>query len=244
MAEENKYLKLARMARADRNSEDAKKYYDMVRTEDPENVEAKFFYSFYRLMEGTKGEAYGVFIDLCNSTKSTMSLLSVSEMSDDEKKAFVKDVFENLEDAYDVTVLADRSVNSGGHYRDLGNILEQTADAILNWLEKTYGKDDVDVIVMNYTFLKNRLTYGFDNIANAPNGYKLGDEIEEQYSSIPEVMEIAVQCWRYGAELERKYHVYVSDKKAAERYAEKIKKYKPDYVLPEKPVCFKSVGVH
>ena len=47
MSEISKYLKLARTAREEDNSEDAKRYYDMVRTEDPENGEAKFFYAYY-----------------------------------------------------------------------------------------------------------------------------------------------------------------------------------------------------
>ena len=38
--------------------EEYKKYYDMVRTEDPDNVEAKFFYSYYRMFSDTQGHAY------------------------------------------------------------------------------------------------------------------------------------------------------------------------------------------
>lgn len=56
MNERNKYLKPARTAREEDNTEDAKKYYDMVRTDDPENGEAKFFYAYYSLYEGKNGE--------------------------------------------------------------------------------------------------------------------------------------------------------------------------------------------
>ncbi len=62
-----KYLTLARRAKSENNSEDAKKYYDMVRTEDPENKEARFFYPYYRLWEATKGEWYRAYIDFCNA---------------------------------------------------------------------------------------------------------------------------------------------------------------------------------
>ena len=39
--ENNKYLVLARQARAEGNSEDAKTYYNKVREENPEDGEAK-----------------------------------------------------------------------------------------------------------------------------------------------------------------------------------------------------------
>ena len=50
--EESKNLKLARMARKENNSEDGKLFYGKVREEDPENVEAKYFYAYYSLYEG------------------------------------------------------------------------------------------------------------------------------------------------------------------------------------------------
>ena len=48
MEAQNKYLVLARRAREEGNAEDARRYYDILRTEDPDNAEAKFFYSYYR----------------------------------------------------------------------------------------------------------------------------------------------------------------------------------------------------
>ena len=46
---ESKYLTLARQARADGNSEDAKNFYNKLREENPESGEAKFFYAYYAL---------------------------------------------------------------------------------------------------------------------------------------------------------------------------------------------------
>lgn len=69
---ENKYLKLAREARSEGNSEDAKKFYDLVRTEDPENGEAKFFYAYYALYEVTNGEIAKRFTNLCNALKTSV----------------------------------------------------------------------------------------------------------------------------------------------------------------------------
>ena len=63
---DEKYLRLAREARAENNSEDAKRYYDMVRTENPDNGEAKFFYGLYSLYEGKNIEIAKRFANLCN----------------------------------------------------------------------------------------------------------------------------------------------------------------------------------
>lgn len=85
MSEISKYLKLARTAREEDNSEDAKKYYDVVRTEDPENGEAKFFYAFYALYEGKNGEIPKRFSNLCTVLKSSIKLIQESDSSNEEK---------------------------------------------------------------------------------------------------------------------------------------------------------------
>ena len=67
---DTKYLKLARTARDENNGEDAKKFYDMVRVEDPENGEAKFFYQYYSLYEGKNIEIANRFIKLVKAGSS------------------------------------------------------------------------------------------------------------------------------------------------------------------------------
>ncbi len=79
-----KYLTLARRARSENNSEDAKKYYDMVRTEDPDNKEARFFYPYYRLWDSKKGDWCNVYVDLCNAT---LNLIKSLESGDAELAA-------------------------------------------------------------------------------------------------------------------------------------------------------------
>ena len=82
---ENKYLRLAREARAEDNSEDAKKYYDMVRTDDPTNGEAKFFYAYYALHEGKNGEIALRFENLCKVVAPSIARVADSELSQEEK---------------------------------------------------------------------------------------------------------------------------------------------------------------
>lgn len=88
----SKYLINARNAREEKNSEDAKRFYDMVRTEDPDNAEAKFFYSYYSLREGTNGEIALRFGRLCNVVIPTIKALAKSEDSKEEKMSVLKAV--------------------------------------------------------------------------------------------------------------------------------------------------------
>lgn len=90
MSEETKYLKLARAAREENNSEDAKKFYDMVRIDDPENGEAKFFYMYYSLYEGKNGEIASRFIKLVNVLDTSVKFIAQSSDTEDEKLKIVK----------------------------------------------------------------------------------------------------------------------------------------------------------
>ena len=72
--ENNKYLILARQARAEGNSEDAKTYYNKVREESPEDGEAKFFYAYYALYEGKNGEIPQRFSNVCQAVFSALKM--------------------------------------------------------------------------------------------------------------------------------------------------------------------------
>lgn len=96
MSEESKYLKLARAARDESNGEDAKKFYDMVRTDDPENGEAKFFYQFYSMYEGKNGELASRFSKLVNVLDSSVKFISLSADSENEKMALLKSIVDSF----------------------------------------------------------------------------------------------------------------------------------------------------
>ena len=87
---ENKYLRLARVARDEDNGEDAKKFYDMVRVEDPDCGEAKFFYQYYSLYEGKNGEIASRFIKLVNVLNSSVKMISESSDTEEDKLETVK----------------------------------------------------------------------------------------------------------------------------------------------------------
>ena len=86
------FLSLAREARAENNAEDAKKYYEKVREEDPESVEAKFFQSYYSMYEGKNGEVPSRFIKLCKSIETSMIKLKTSDMTTEEQVRSLSDI--------------------------------------------------------------------------------------------------------------------------------------------------------
>lgn len=88
----NKYLISARNARNEGNAEDAKKFYDMVRTEDPNNAEAKFFYLYYSVQDGKNIEIKTRFVNLCNALESTLKLIAKSDVSEAEKMETLNDI--------------------------------------------------------------------------------------------------------------------------------------------------------
>ncbi|MBQ9805335.1 MAG: hypothetical protein IJW49_02340 [Clostridia bacterium] len=94
MAADNKYLELARSARKENNSEDAKKFYDMARVEDPENGEAKFFYQYYSLYEGKNNEIARRFINLINGIPSSIKCVVNSGADHAEKLETIREIVE------------------------------------------------------------------------------------------------------------------------------------------------------
>jgi hypothetical protein len=111
-----KYLKLAKQAREENNCEDAKKYYDMIRTEDPNNPEAKCFYPVYRLWDGKKGEWYNNFCDLCNSVPNAVKSIAESDMIDEEKAVLLAAYFQELEELPLKCNRVLNDLNSNGSY--------------------------------------------------------------------------------------------------------------------------------
>lgn len=97
--EENKFLKAARTARKENNVDDAKRYYETVKMDDPNNAEAKFFYEIYRLWASKQGEWHNIFISLRQVTPASIRLLSESEMPSSEKIELLTDMLNDIKTA-------------------------------------------------------------------------------------------------------------------------------------------------
>ncbi len=89
-----KNLKLARTARTENNSNDAKRFYDLVRIEEPDNCEAKFFYAYYNLMSGKVIEISSNLDVLINVTSAIPKVLSSS--SEENKETLLREIYLTL----------------------------------------------------------------------------------------------------------------------------------------------------
>ena len=234
METQNKYLLLARRAREEDNAEDARKYYDMVRTEDPENAEAKFFYSYYRMFSDTKGHAYSNYVNFCKGIKPTTSMILGSEDTADEKKKFLLTIVDCLEDAFDAAVSANRDIGAQNGLEIL-SAYKTTKSELISTMMKNFG-DDVDVLLAHYNFKVYEAehgSYGHEHMIK----YNLGDEIESKYANEPRLMEFAVKVWKDN--IAKQQHAWgTSSAKECpgypEKYAEKVKKYEPSYQMPSR----------
>ena len=173
-----KYLKLARTAREEGNTEDAKRYYDMVRTDDPENGEAKFFFAFYSLYEGTNGEIPNRFSNLCTGLKSSISLVKGSDADEAEKISIIGAI---LDAFIPETWSENRYMNNKNHETKVGD---------------SYVK----------VFEPSQITaVSKEGMATLKN---IGDYIASIYSSSPEGMKLAVKAWKEYVSLSQKWYAY------------------------------------
>jgi len=234
MENQNKYLLLARRAREENNVEDAKKYYDIVRTEEPDNVEAKFFYSYYRMLGCKQGQAADEFITFCNSINSTVSLLLASDYTKLEKLEFIKDIYDCIMTAFRVANNSNKNIN-GTRGGDIFNAVRTTAPNLFSKIKKECA-DDSDMLKLEVLLRSSYLTSLEDLLLKknlCEERFALGDDIEKLFASDSELMMHAVKHWKAAVADGQRWPGVVEDKTKLASYAEKIKKYDPGYVMPE-----------
>ena len=86
---ENKYLTLAREARNENNVDDAKKYYDMARVDDPENPEAKYYAALFKVKDSANKDLPGNFVDYLTCADGIVDKVKNASMADEEKIALL-----------------------------------------------------------------------------------------------------------------------------------------------------------
>ncbi|MBR6427398.1 MAG: hypothetical protein IKS28_06180 [Clostridia bacterium] len=176
MSEVSKYLKLARTAREEGNTEDAKRYYDMVRTDEPENGEAKFFYSFYSLYEGTNGEIPKKFSNLCGGMKSSIKMVKDSDCTDEEKIRICNAI---LDAFIPETWSENRYMNKKNHETKVG-------DSYVN--------------VFTSSQIASVSKEGMKTLRD------IGDYVATLFESSPEGMNMAVKAWKEYVTLAQKWY--------------------------------------
>lgn len=237
MSEENKYLKLARAAREEENAEDAKKFYDMVRAEDPENPEAKFFYQYYTLMNSKNGEIPNNFSKVCSTIIPTIKLIQKTEYAPAEKieitnqivEAFLPLTFSMLShmrslSCFDYsdckTLLANGIVSIG----DLCNNLTELAtnDKEYRNLALRAWKEKIDAYEIDGNYEGEKI---------------IGNTVASKFAQDTEAQNLAATAWKTAIDLRFKHSLFVKKKAATDRwwvddYAEKIQKIDPQYKIP------------
>ena len=93
---EGKYLKLARRAREEDNTEDAKRYYDLVRTENPDNNEGRFFFAYYKVWDGMKKDWPSNCMDVYRLIPPIIRDISQSDSTEEEKEELLLDIYKSV----------------------------------------------------------------------------------------------------------------------------------------------------
>lgn len=176
--EENKYLKLARQAREENNTEDAKTYYNKIREEDPENGEAKYFYAYYALYEGTNGELPKRFLNLCKIVGPSVKLVASSSLSKEEQ---LKSIEEIVNSFVPEVWAENRYMNGKNHETKIG---------------------DSYVKVFDNSAIVSCCRTGMFTIK------ELGDQLDALYPSDPKCKLLAVTAWKEYVSLAQKWYAY------------------------------------
>ena len=176
--EENKNLRLARQARAENNSEEAKLFYNKVREDDPENGEAKFFYAYYSLYEGKNKELADKFSKLSTALIPAINLVKASSLSKEEQLKSIGEIV----NAYVPECWAmNRYMNKKNHETKVG---------------------DSYVKVFSTGEITSCCRTGMSTLKN------LGDSLDKLFVSDPACKKLAVIAWKEYVSLSQKWYAY------------------------------------
>lgn len=95
-------------------------------------------------------------------------------------------------------------------------------------------KDDKQALFFIFEILyKFSVNLGYDSLSSVKleMGYLIGDYIEEHYRK---EKKLAVNYWKLSISYQRTRKISSANKDYPEKYAEKIRKYEPEYVIPSK----------
>ena len=204
MAEQNNYLLLARQARAENNAEDARKYYDMVRTDDPGNPEAKFYYTYYRLLDGKKGEAFNQFVNLGNSLAPTVKLINEYDYSKEDKELLLKDIIACVKSANSITKDALRDIGKQAADGDL--VFAKSLYSYGCAIQEIFGDDPtmIDLAVSAWDAARTGIKYYSTGMGAIREYKEVYDSCKEKISSIsPELAQKMIDSEKSAVELNR-----------------------------------------
>lgn len=212
---DDKYLKLARQAREENNTEDAKKFYDMARTEDPENVEAKFYYAYFNLNDAIVKEVPNKFIDYCKVALASVKMLKESEMDEKAKKELLADI---------ASTHASEAVSM---YRYVESHRDRSRSDYVD-PNGFYDFSQVNAVQLS-------AIHSLDD---------MGNFIANSFGDDPEAMKLAADLWKgiFAVKIFSQWYFFQSasgnkeeSKKKWHELVEKIQKVDSSFATPEEP---------
>lgn len=194
---------LARRAKDDNNSENAQKYYDQIIVKDPSSWEANFYTVYYQSMNCKIAQIESAAIRLSNCEDTVLKLIKENIDDDVERKKAV------LEMATRLMVISQMLFNAAkSHYNGIG-------DSIRYRYTQEY---------LNNAFAAINILYNFGDYVIQLFGDDYGKDV-------------AAPCWVISINNHKNLILLLADKegnkKRIDDYGEKIKKYNPEYQIPE-----------
>jgi len=194
---------LARRARDDNNTDNAQKYYEQIVVKDPSSWEANFYTVYYQSMNCKIAGIRSAAISLTNCEDTVLKLVKENVTDKEEQKKVATEIGVRL------LVIAEMLFNGAkNHYDGIGYQI------------------------------RNNYTQEYINNCCAARDilYTYGDYLVEMFGD-EYGKDTAVPCWKKGIT----YHNILmpnfankdTNKSIIESYAEKIKKYEPEYQMPE-----------
>ena len=226
--------KLARRAKEVNNTDDALKYYNQILKMDPDSWEAQFYFIYFKTMSSPIMEISSVSIDFANFIPSIFSM--VNNYVSKEKQNEV--IIETAEKTIDLSLM----------------LFHTTKDNYFRILEGKEGKAKItkkftiDGEEVNTYKYKNHYLIDYVNNISSIKAilYILGDNLISLYGDT--YKDLAVRSWKEGIIIHKTYTKNLWFKNKSEEiinsYADKIKKYEPDYKIPHNWGCYVATCVY
>ena len=203
---------LARQASDSNDFENAAKYYDLIKQEDPNSWEACFYNVYFRAAQTKIKDIQSAANSIENCLKTVFGLIKNSSDSDDEKKAHVAEVSANVTSICSLFLVGAKSHLS-------------------EFCDKAVEANNFDGIVG----LRNEYVLRAFAIASA--FFVCRDLIEQDYETdTAMMMKTACELWRNGIDIWKNSYAVLEDH--ASRYSDmkssyvaKLQKYQSDYLF-------------
>lgn len=200
----NNYYTLARQAKESNDAENAVKYYDLIKQEDPNSWEACFYNVYFRAIQTRVINIESAANSIKNCLGTVFKLIKNSSDSVEVKKPYVWEVVLRVV--------------------QICFIFEASARSTLTDLEKDNTSPN----------LENFVDYSHRSLSCAYAILECGDLIEQDYMTDSEMIETACTTWEQGIMLWKNSYALYDDhaerySSMKNSYVAKLQKYKGDY---------------